>query len=281
MNQFGGNWTETKIEMIVDYAKAYLIIMNKYPQFKILYFDGFAGSGDINKENKTDIEAIKGAAIRILEIDTPKAFDLYYFVEMDEKNKEALQKTIEAKFPSKKFHVVCEDCNNKLISMSDYLKKNPRYRALAFIDPYGMSVNWSSIETLKGLGIDLWILVPSGIGVGRLLKNDGNISDAWLNKLEKFLGISREEILKKFYSKLSYHSLFDSEPLTIQIKHRNAISKIHDLYKERLQTVFKYVSEAFVLRNSKNSIMYHFMMATNNPSALKIANDIVKPKFKL
>lgn len=47
MNQFGGGWTQKKIEIVFDYAKAYLIIMNSYPQFKCLYFDGFAGSGDI------------------------------------------------------------------------------------------------------------------------------------------------------------------------------------------------------------------------------------------
>ena len=41
---------------------------------------------------------------------------------------------------------------------------------LCFIDPYGMDLKWSSIEVLKGLGIDLWILVPTGIGVNRLLK---------------------------------------------------------------------------------------------------------------
>jgi len=157
MNQFGGDWTETKIEMIVGYAKAYLTIMNKYPQFEVLYFDGFAGSGDISKDGKTDMEVIKGAAIRILEIDSAKSFDLYYFVEMDEKNAKGLRAAIENNYPSKKIHVVCEDCNDKLVSMSD----------------------------------------------------------------------------------------------------------------------------SFVLRNSKRSVMYHFMMATNNASALKIANDIVKPKFKL
>jgi len=27
--------------------------------------------------------------------------------------------------------------------------------------------------------------------------------------------------------------------------------------------------------------MYHFMMATNNASALKIANDVIKPKYKI
>ena len=281
MNQFGGDWTETKIEMIVGYAKAYLTIMNKYPQFEVLYFDGFAGSGDISKDNKTDMDVIKGAAIRILEIDSAKSFDLYYFVEKDEKNAKDLRTAIENNYPSKKIHVVCEDCNNKLVSMSKYLKKRPNSRVLAFIDPYGMAVNWSSIEALKGLGVDLWILVPTGIGVGRLLKSDGKISDSWLNKLEKFLGITRDEIMNHFYKKLSYQSLFDNEPMTLQVKETNSINKIHDLYKKRLLTVFKYVSDAFVLRNSKRSVMYHFMMATNNAAALKIANDIVKPKFKL
>ena len=65
MNQFGGDWTQQKIKIVVDYAKAYLTIMNKYPQFKTLYFVGFAGSGDIFKEDKIDIDIIKGTAIII------------------------------------------------------------------------------------------------------------------------------------------------------------------------------------------------------------------------
>jgi hypothetical protein len=62
-----------------------------------------------------------------------------------------------------------------------------------------MSVNWSSIEKLKGLGIDLWMLIPTGIGVNRLLKKDGNLSEAWVKKLETFLGINREKIMDTFY----------------------------------------------------------------------------------
>lgn len=52
MNQFGGKWTEAKIEILVEYAKAYLTIMNFYAnkyKWKLLYFDGFAGSGFITK----------------------------------------------------------------------------------------------------------------------------------------------------------------------------------------------------------------------------------------
>ena len=76
MNQFGGNWTEAKMEIVVDYAKAYLTIMNKQNWVKTLYFDGFAGSGLIGaKENE---ESVKGAALRVLEIQDPKPFDIYF-----------------------------------------------------------------------------------------------------------------------------------------------------------------------------------------------------------
>ncbi len=279
MNQFGGNWTQQKIEMVVAYAKAYLIIMNKYPQFKLLYFDGFAGSGNIYKNDETDFDIIKGTALRILEINQPKPFDLYYFVEKDIKNKNELEALIEQDFKSKNTHVVSEDCNVKLKSMADYLRKKPSFRALVFVDPYGMALDWSSIECLKGLGIDLWILVPTGMGVGRLLKNDYNISEAWLERLERFMGLERDVILPYFYKESKKNTLFGEE--TIIEKERNAIEKAGDLYKERLYTVFKYVSTPFVMKNSTNSIMYHFMMATNNPTALKIANDVIKPKYKL
>ncbi len=280
MNQFGGNWTEQKIKIIVDYAKAYLTIMNKYPQFKCLYFDGFAGSGDIIKK-KGNIAGEKGTALRILAIDKPKSFDIYYFVEKKEEYKQKLENIINEKFPHKKTHVVCKDCNEKLFSLSGFLKKNRLFRCLAFIDPYGMSVNWASLEALKGLGIDLWVLVPTGIGVNRLLTKDGNISDSWVEKLNKFLGITRDEINKKFYRQYAYQDLFEDKLIKVQVKENNSISKIHELYKEKLITVFKYVSDAFILRNSTNSIMFHFMLATNNKTALNIANDIVKPKFKL
>jgi len=162
MNEFGGNWTEAKMEIVVDYAKAYLTIMNKQNWVKTLYFDGFAGSGSIDvKENS---EALKGTALRILDIKEPRPFDIYYFVEKDEKNKLALQSKIEETYFGKNIHVVHADCNQKIVDMAAFLKNNRKFRALAFIDPYGMTVNWHSVEALKGLGVDLWILVPTGVG---------------------------------------------------------------------------------------------------------------------
>jgi len=248
--------------------------MNNQTWAKTIYFDGFAGSGII----ETD-EIIKGTALRILDIKDPKPFDLYYFVELDEEHQKELEKRVQDNYFGSNAHVVRADCNDKLVRMANFLKDNKNYRALAFIDPYGMSVNWNSIQELQGLGIDLWILVSTGIGIGRLLKNNVDISEAWINKVEKFLGLSKEEIMNHFYKRQEINTLFGME--SVIEKERDAVTKAGELYKSRLNTVFKFVSESFVMRNTKNSIMYHFMMATNNPKALKIANDVIKPKYKL
>lgn len=277
MNQFGGNWTEAKMEIVVSYAKVYLTIMKEQKWAKTIYFDGFAGSGIIETDDSE--ETIKGTALRILDIVEPSEFDMYYFVELDENHKQELEKQVQENYFGRNIHIVNADCNEKLVKLAEYLGHNKAFRALAFIDPYGMSVNWSSIEALKGLGVDLWILVPTGIGINRLLKSDGNISDSWVLKLENFLGLSQAEIKNHFYKAQSVNTLFGLE--TIIEKEKDTVNRAGELYKQRLKTIFKFVSEPFVMKNSTNSIMYHFMMATNNGNALKIANDVIKPKYKL
>ncbi|MBK6937162.1 MAG: hypothetical protein IPH18_10005 [Chitinophagaceae bacterium] len=83
MNQFGGSWTELKIQVLETYAKQFLTVFKSQPNQRLLYFDGFAGSGDIevNNVNDDNSHTIEGAAIRILKIDKPRTFDMYYFVE--------------------------------------------------------------------------------------------------------------------------------------------------------------------------------------------------------
>lgn len=282
MNHFGGNWTEKKIEILVEYAKAYLDIMNIYAKrynWKLLYFDGFAGSGEIIKvhddpmEDIYDVSITIGAARRIIEIEQPRPFDEYYFVEKDLKNFRELEASTKIAFPKKRIFAIQDDCNKKLLDLANYLRnpKNKNYRTLAYVDPCGMQVEWRSIECLRGLPMDMWVLVPTGLGVNRLLKNNGQISDAWLERLEKFLGLDRDTIENHFYKK--QENLFGE---VMKIKVENAIKKSAKLYHSRLKSVFEYVSNAYELKNSANSIMYHLFLTSNNKTAIKIANDIVK-----
>ncbi len=280
MNEFGGNWTKIKIEILVEYAKAYLTIMKSRKFFKLLYFDGFAGSGEIIKvvDDKVNgnqhVDITIGAAKRIIEIEEPRSFDEYYFVEKNADNYKLLEEATKKAYPKKKIFTIEEDCNKKLVDLSNYQRnpKNKNYRTLAYIDPCGMQVEWRSIECLRGLSLDMWVLVPSGLGVNRLLKRNGQISDAWLEKLEVFLGLTRDEIEKFFYKKSQ--TLFPE--ITDIKKEKDAVDKSAKLYQKRLKEVFDYVSKPYELKNSSNSIMYHLYLASNNESAIKIANDIVR-----
>lgn len=279
MNNFGGNWTENKIEILVEYAQAYLTIMNKYAKknnWKLLYFDGFAGSGFIKKGKDENQKIIVGAAKRILEIENPIPFDLYYFVEKETENANKLLQTTKEAFSDKRIYIVNTDCNEKIETMSKFLKteKGKKYKVLAYIDPCGMQLNWKSLVSLQELSVDVWILVPTGMGVNRLLLKNGRISDAWIERLEIFLGMEKQEILDYFYNEKTVPTLFGDE--IVITKEDKAIEKSAELYKERLNKLFKFVSNPYVLKNKSNSTMFHFLMASNNPTAVKIANEITK-----
>lgn len=166
MNNFGGKWTEAKIEILVEYAQAYLSIMNTYAnkyRWKLLYFDGFAGSGFIKKGSDENQKIIIGAAKRILDLDEPRPFDSYYFVEKETHNVDELMNKVVKNYQDKKIHVVNTDCNEKIHSMSEFLKtqEGKKYRVLAYIDPCGMQLNWKSLIALQELKVDAWILVIS------------------------------------------------------------------------------------------------------------------------
>ena len=286
MNEFGGQWTRDKIEIFMKYVPAYLTIMNKYaPKFnwELLYFDGFAGSGAILSENEDqagdEYALVEGVATRILKQDHPCRFDYYYFVEKDVRNADKLKAMIARDFPelSQVVRVVSSDFNQEIRRVSARMRElegesSKKIKALVFIDPYGMSVEWESVASMKGLGIDMWILIPSGIGVNRMIpKNIEKVDPIWFRRLSQFFGIEVEELKEYFYSPSPQQSLFGEE----MVKESDTIKRIHQLYEQRLKTIFKFVSAPFIMQNSRGSVMYHFLLASNNKKAVEIANDII------
>jgi len=282
MNVFGGFRTNQKIEIVVEYTKAYLEKFNSRRYLKLLYFDGFAGSGKIGKEELSQSkDATIGVAKRLLSIDTPHSFDRYYFIEKRKWLVSKLQETIDSAFPSKKLiaSAITGDSNETLKDLAAFLRDgDPHRKVLAFVDHCGMQLRWKSIARLKGLSIDMWILVPLGMGVSRLLKKDGNISDLWMKKLMDFLGMSGHDIKNAFYTEQPVLPLFGNT--SASVKKDKAIDIAGTLYRKRLKSVFKYVSNPFLVMNTKNNVMYHFLFGSNNRSAVKIADEIISTQRK-
>src|ERR1051325_1341028 len=164
---------------------------------------------------------------------------MYYFVEKKKNLAKSLEEKIKSLFPDKEIYVQAKDCNQKLKDLAFFLRstKGKDYKVLGFIDPKGMQLEWSSLEVLKGLKIDLWILNPTS-GANRLLVKNKEIDPSWLNRLKLFLGMDEKNIIEHFYKKQP--TLFGDD----LIKANDPINKLHELYASRIAgNIFKYVSD--------------------------------------
>lgn len=203
---WGGTWTEEKLDALEKYVNAYLTIMNVQRSkfgWKLIYFDGFAGSGSRNEDgshtisdlmldlfndkfiNEEELDTYKGAAERVLSI-KQKGFDYYYFIDKDKMSSQQLEERL-APFKNDKSLVFrTSDANEQVVMLSKALKESKGLASLVLLDPFGMQVDWASIQQLKGTRTDLWILIPTGVIVNRLLDRKCELTH--IDKLTSFFG---------------------------------------------------------------------------------------------
>lgn len=297
---WGGEWTDMKLDAFEKYVKAYLTIMKKYAtenSWKLFYFDAFAGNGsreaipeEVNNTEVTlfgdkEIEEIteqasyKGAAECVLGCNIDGfSFDYYYFVDKNEKSLQTLEEKLKKTFPDKAKCMAFKlgDANERILELVDYVKSHPKCAVLILLDPFGMQLNWETLQVLKDIKhIDLWILVPSGVIINRLLTRNGKIMCP--ERLEKSFGMSIDKIQNYFYTQVKEPSLFGE--ITRQQKRDGTINKIAQLYLDLLRGEFAHViEEPLILRNSMNCPIFHFVFASHNKIGVKIASEIVGKK---
>lgn len=297
-SSWGGPWTEQKLDCFESYVKAYLTIMNvhrdKY-NWKLIYFDGFAGCGsrtvtecdqeDSSKElleifesencadTQKELNVYAGAAERVVRLEQDmRGFDFYYFVDTNENNLTKLNLKLAQYNVQGRLAYRHDNANNQAKLLAKAMADNPKLKTLCFLDPFGMNINWESIQQLAGKSIDLWILVPIGTIVNRLVKTDGTLM--YPERLESFFGLHRNEIQKRMQVVETEQTLFGEERKIHKVN--DAISKLANLYCEQLGTLFDFVTnEPLVLYNSNHLPIFHFVCASNNKTAIRIAKQII------
>ncbi|MDE6409249.1 MAG: three-Cys-motif partner protein TcmP [Muribaculaceae bacterium] len=299
-SSWGGAWTEEKLDALEKYVRAYLTVMKKYAKengWKLFYFDAFAGSGsreiesveeknidntlfrEKELEKITEQASYKGAAERIMGLEVDGfSFDYFYFIDKDKKSLHKLQEKLKSLFPHKASCMAFRpgDANERILELVSYARNNPKCAALVLLDPFGMQLNWETISALKEIKhIDLWILVPSGVIINRLLTRSGKILCP--ERMEMSFGLSVEELQKYFYEQITELGLFGE--MTRQKKRDDTINRIAQLYIELLSKEFQFViKEPLVLRNSTSCPIFHFIFASHNRNGVKIASQIVGKK---
>lgn len=296
---WGGQWTEDKLDCFQKYVKAYLTIMNAYREkfrWKLVYFDGFAGSGSREQSLVADEKAVslfgeelhdaselhpyQGAAERVVQIEQQmRGFDEYWFIDKNEQNITSLEFKL-AEYQTRGTKIFRpNDANEEVLNLGRRLREHPKTKVLCLLDPFGMSINWDSIVALAGNGIDLWILVPTGSIVNRLIQKNGELR--YPEKLEDFFGLPQQAIFDRFYEKKEAEAnLFDMGREEVR-KVKNIIGEIDQLYRDQLGQIFPYVTpEPLVMRNSRGLPIFHFVCASHNETAVKIAQQIINKKQK-
>jgi len=154
---FGGEHTRRKLDVVAKYLAAYVTVMKKQ-DFRLSYVDGFAGSGASTpkaESQKSDdptlfptADVMEGSPVRALGVEPP--FDRYVFIEKREENVRSLS-GLRAQFPTRQIDVVHGDANERLREFCDGIAANRLDRAVIFLDPFGLSVRWETIERISSI----------------------------------------------------------------------------------------------------------------------------------
>jgi len=282
---FGGNWTQQKLRVLSKYLSAYRRIFERNARaryFRVSYVDAFAGTGVIPRPEiesafeelvptlfEAEQEFRKGSVRRALEVNPP--FHKYVFIEKDRGKCEELL-ALRDEFPKRDIKIENEDANPALLKWCRKMDSK-RERAVVFLDPFGASVEWSVIEAIaKTGGVDMWILFPYA-AVNRMLTRGHKPSRSWSEKLTSVFGTSTWE--EKFYSSSRFTSIIDPRGEVELVRKTAAPAKIVDFFAERLSALFSEVARPGLLFNSK-SLLFVLFFASNNKTAVKIANDLMR-----
>lgn len=295
-HRFGGNWTTAKLDVLARYLTSYTTALKEKPSkehpFRKAYIDAFAGTGyrEVRREDEPtassqatllpDLAAeepqslLDGSARLALGTEPP--FDRYVFIERSAARCAQLEE-LRSKFPrrAKDIDIRHGDANVEIQALCN--KDWSSHRAVLFLDPYGMQVEWRTIEAIAATkAIDLWLLFPLGIGVNRLLIKTGDIPESWRRRLDTLLGT--KDWYEEFYQVEHRPTLFGEVEDVIVKATTETIGRY---FNERLKTVFTAVAEEpKVLRNSARCPLYLLCFAAGNkngaPTALRIANHLLK-----
>ncbi|HEY1951380.1 MAG TPA: three-Cys-motif partner protein TcmP [Gemmatimonadaceae bacterium] len=149
------------------------------------------------------------------------------------------------------------------------------HRAVLFLDPYGMQVDWKTIEAVAATkAIDLWLLVPLGMGMNRLATKSGKLPESWRRRMDLFLGTT--DWYDEFYKQETKVTLFGDAKVQVKA----SMNVMAGYFNRRLKEVFAGVAEPGVLWNSANNPLYLLCFAVGNERgkdvALRIANHLLK-----
>lgn len=283
-HEFGGVSTDLKLSLVQSYLESFVIALRqKFSQ--LWYIDAFAGTGErtvrLSAEPATLFD--EASPERVLQrrgsaqiaIDTQPQFDRLIFMERKPVHYDALVR-LAAGYPDRQIDVLQGDANEEIRRLVRS-RKWTGTRAVMFLDPYGMSVEWSTLEEIRATeAIDVWYLVTLAGLFRQATRKESALDAGKAAAITRMLGT--DEWRTEWYRPSAHADLFGHAD-----GQRTAdVREIEASVGKRLAALFPKVLPPLTLRNDRGAPMFSLFFAISNPEpkaiglATKIAGHILK-----
>lgn len=275
---FGGHWTVMKLEALEKYLKAFNTALSRQ-NFSRVYIDAFAGTGRVTLKQAEGSSVVPGSARRALQVEP--GFHHHWFIETEARKIAALE-ALAREFPSKSVQVIQGDANEAL---REICRRNTwrDMRAVLFLDPYGLHVEWATLEALAATqAIDVWYLFPYSGLYRQAAKNTDGMDKGKEEAITRILGTDAWR--SRFYAQPRHDDLFGHQAGDEREAGHEALL---EFVSERLRRLFPAVAGPKVLYQGgdssapKGAPLFALYFAAANPDpkafglATKIARDVL------
>jgi three-Cys-motif partner protein len=255
-----GAWVEDKYRLVSLYESLFSTGM-KRKWDKRVYIDLFSGPGLVRIRGTRRF--LWSSPILALQVKDP--FDEYIFCESDSKALDALQRRVYKLFPDTKVSFVSGDCNEtteEICSKIPTPSTSCKVLSFCFVDPYDLSVKFSTIRKIAGRFVDFLILLALGMDANRNLQH---YLDPTNQKIDQFLGLPdwRERWTEElFRNKLSLPKF------------------LGEIYAKQMETL-RYLPVPFhkmkqVRSDVRNLPLYHLALFSRHSLAYEYWDDVLK-----
>ncbi len=269
-HKFGSGWTALKLDTLKKYLSFYTTALKKQT-FVLHYIDGFAGIGQVTITDDGLERVIDGSAK--IAIETDPSFDAIHLIDSNVSHAKALQMLCDGRSHCE---VLLGDANRQIGDLIDRIPWRQGHRAVLFLDPYGMEVEWATLEKIAtSQSIDLWFLFPLAGLYRNAPRNLAAMDDYKRAAVTRCLGT--EDWMDVFYTESPQQDLFGDPAMTRTAEWDELLSFV----KQRLETVFPRVAKPLILPTTGTPLFALFFTVSNpSPNAIglsmKVANHILK-----
>jgi len=282
-----GPWAKEKLDALGRYLDFYSKVL-KNQSWRTVYVDAFAGGGraivrgepkraaegpslflDDQQVDAEQRELVDGSPRVALDVANP--FSRYIFIDPDPARGDELEGMRREYGGSRQIDVLRTDAAAGIAWVVSKPISKASHRGVAFLDPFGAKLNWSSVQQLADTGL-FEVVVNFGLNMAiqRMLPNSGEVPDGWAKTLDAYFGTRAwfDEVYHERGGGLFGTSGFE--------KHPDYSERLLELYRARLKSAFGHVSTPRLIRNTKGVPLYYLLWAGPHPKGLKGADYILK-----